>query len=254
VRQEYAGKENIEDYKELLNNLIADFIPNCQIENILIEKIAVDCWRLKRVLRYEMGNIRQFLDMAISDYWEKNARKMSFEKICKTNEEWDCEIDKLRSYIEWNNKYIRALKKGEVKFDGPTWENQEISVEIEEDLLGIVEGLEYSVLTENEHETYETDGFDFNKTKEILSRAGYTDKELTNQIKQNLEQENKKYQKEILLFEQNKRANMFTEEALITKNALPNLDIAERVMRYERSLHKSIMQNILMLKKLQGAW
>lgn len=57
------GKENPEDYQELLNNLIASLEPKGQMEHILVEKIAIDCWRLKRVLRFEAGSVRKTIDI-----------------------------------------------------------------------------------------------------------------------------------------------------------------------------------------------
>ena len=61
------GKESEEEYIELLNNLYASLNPSGQVEHLLVEKIAVDFWRLRRVLRFETGSIREYLDMVICD-------------------------------------------------------------------------------------------------------------------------------------------------------------------------------------------
>ena len=69
------GKEKQEEYQEMLDNLIESLHPTGQIEYMLVEKIAVDFWRLKRVLRYETGSIRKHLDMVIYDYYHsENGR------------------------------------------------------------------------------------------------------------------------------------------------------------------------------------
>ena len=60
------GKEDEQEYRELLEGLITSLNPSGQMECVLVEKIAVDFWRLRRVLRFESGSIRKFLDMAIN--------------------------------------------------------------------------------------------------------------------------------------------------------------------------------------------
>ena len=56
------GKENEEDYKTLLAELMIDFVPRGKMESLLVEKIAVNYWRLRRLIRYESGEIRNLLD------------------------------------------------------------------------------------------------------------------------------------------------------------------------------------------------
>ena len=56
------GKENPDDFRNLLAQLRDDLQPAGVLEEILVEKIAVCYWRLRRVLRSEMGEIRQRLD------------------------------------------------------------------------------------------------------------------------------------------------------------------------------------------------
>jgi len=55
-------KENVTDYQELLNNLTISLNPTDQLQSLIVEKIAIDYWRLKRVLRFEAGSIRKTND------------------------------------------------------------------------------------------------------------------------------------------------------------------------------------------------
>jgi len=41
------GRENEDEYSEILNNLIECLSPSNQMESLLVEKIAVDFWRLR---------------------------------------------------------------------------------------------------------------------------------------------------------------------------------------------------------------
>ena len=65
------GRENEDEYRELQHNLTESLNPSGQMEHLLVEKIAVDFWRLRRVLRFETGSIRKYLDMVIYDYYNK---------------------------------------------------------------------------------------------------------------------------------------------------------------------------------------
>lgn len=60
------------------------------MECLLVEKIAADYWRLRRVLRFESGSIRKILDMAANDYYEK--ADYFGNKEHKANDEIDEEI------------------------------------------------------------------------------------------------------------------------------------------------------------------
>lgn len=84
------GKEDEQEYNELLDGLIVSLHPTGQMECLLVEKISVDYWRLRRVLRFESGSIRKILDMAISDYYDK--ADYFGNKEHKDNEQLDAEI------------------------------------------------------------------------------------------------------------------------------------------------------------------
>ncbi|MCK5232244.1 MAG: hypothetical protein KAR13_18370 [Desulfobulbaceae bacterium] len=56
------GQEDELEYHELLAELKKDLEPEGRIEMLLVEKIAVNYWRLRRLIRYETGEIRDRLD------------------------------------------------------------------------------------------------------------------------------------------------------------------------------------------------
>ncbi len=64
------GREDAMEYQELLTDLKRDFAPVGRMEMMLVEKIAVNYWRLRRLVRYETGEIRRQLD----DYRESALR------------------------------------------------------------------------------------------------------------------------------------------------------------------------------------
>lgn len=154
------GKEDAQEYRELLDGLIISLSPVGQMECLLVEKISVDYWRLRRVLRFESGSIRKVLDMAISDYYNKADWQGIKEN--KTNEELDEEI------------------------------------------------------------------------------AEYRDRQ------------DKQSQKRLAELEQAKLKNQYAEEVTIKTNSLPAGDDYEKVIKYEKAVQRSILQNLALLKRLQA--
>lgn len=56
------GKESAEEFEQLLQGLADELRPVGTVEEMLVEKIAVGYWRLRRVVRCEVGEIRKHTD------------------------------------------------------------------------------------------------------------------------------------------------------------------------------------------------
>ena len=69
VITEGDGKEDEEEFRNLLEQLNRDYDPQGAIEEMLVEKIAVFYWRLRRALRHERGLLREELDSLYYDYY-----------------------------------------------------------------------------------------------------------------------------------------------------------------------------------------
>ena len=244
------GKENEEEYRQLLYNLIISLNPSGQMEHLLVEKIAVDFWRLRRVLRFETGSIRKHLDMVIYDYY--NKADWQDQKKHKTNDELHEEIKEQQEYLSWNNRYIKALKKGVVTFDKPTWTGEGVESDIEEDLIMVAEVIKEKAMSEDEYLRFEEGELSFEEIKAVFKKAEYTDKDIAEELIRELEKQNEGYKKTIYDIEQNKLKNKIAEEVSVKICSLPPGDSAEKVMRYEKSIQKSIFQNLAILKKLQS--
>jgi len=154
------GKEDAQEYQELLDGLVLSLHPSGQMECLLVEKIAADYWRLRRVLRFESGSIRKILDMAINDYYEK--ADYFGNKEHKTNDEID---------------------------------------------------------------------------EEIVNCPDKKDKDA---------------QKRIAALEQQKLKNKLAEDVALKVGCLPASDAYEKVIKYEKAVQRSILQNLALLKRLQS--
>lgn len=244
------GKENKQEYKELLEGLITSLNPSGQMECVLVEKIAVDFWRLRRVLRFESGSIRKFLDMAINDYYGKTD--WQGKKEHRTNEQIDEDMAEQKGFIDWNNRYIKALKKGIVTFDKPKWSGDGLESDIKEDLMTLTEAIKEKILNEDDYAQYEEGELDFGRLRAIFKNAGYTDADIAEDLIGCLKKQNKDYQKRIAELEQEKLKNKYAEEVVVKTSSLPAGDTYEKVIKYEKAVQRSILQNLALLKRLQS--
>jgi hypothetical protein len=102
------------------------------MESLLVEKIAVDFWRLRRTIRFEAGSISQHIErMTASAYFSGRS----------DNDVIDGQIERAKEQILWNTGYLKYLKKGEVTFKASTWEGKTLTSDITEDFLLIARSL-----------------------------------------------------------------------------------------------------------------
>ncbi|MCP4481334.1 MAG: hypothetical protein GY817_00700 [bacterium] len=219
------GKENKKEYQEILGNLVEDLKPRGQVEYLLIEKIAVDYWRLKRVLRFESGSINKHLEDILNNYYKNIDSNKEIKENIKDN----------KKYINWNNKYIECLNQGIVNFDNPTWTGAGLEADIEDDLYLVFESIKYDVLSNDELNYYKDENLNFENLTKLFKSKGLTKKDIINKLVFCLEKQNKKF-----------------EDLSLKISSLPTIENIEKIMKYEKSIQKSIMQNIILLKKLQG--
>jgi hypothetical protein len=85
------GAESQEQFDALLLDLVDQFAPVGFLEEMLVEKIAVACWRSRRVHRYEVGLIRLKLDNVTQEYYKPETDLDPFEH--PTPKRRDDEVD-----------------------------------------------------------------------------------------------------------------------------------------------------------------
>lgn len=239
------GQENEDEYREILNNLEDCLSPCNQMENLLVEKIAVDFWRLRRTIRFETGSITQCI---------KSLLKELYSHGNQNNEKIDEEIQQKQQLITWNLSYLGCLDKGEVTFDQPTWKGNVIESDIIEDFYMIAKS--FSSLTKEEREKlYYSGDFDFDELHALLKRNGYSDtKKISTKLIELYTKQNQRLEEEIQKLTKQKLVNAASNTLTYMLGMTPTMDNADKVLKYERSLQKSIYQNLFLLKKLQGVF
>lgn len=238
-----SERENISDYEELLYNLVDSLGPCNQIESLLVEKIAVDFWRLRRTIRFEAGSIAERIQSLFEEFYSGGN---------KDNNKIDKEVHETERCLEWNLAYIQCLSKKEVTFDQPKWQGRDISSDILDDFYMLAKEIP-SLSKEQRERLYYTGDFTFDEIRALLKKNGYFSPEIiTEKLLELYTKQNLSLEREIRLLKESKIANCETNKLLSMLGMIPQADSADKVLKYERGLQKSIYQNLIMLKKLQG--
>lgn len=69
------GAEEAEAFERLLDELESDLAPSGMLDGLLVERLAVVAWRWRRLLRYELGLIREQADDATAN-WTSNQMSL----------------------------------------------------------------------------------------------------------------------------------------------------------------------------------
>ncbi len=122
------GAENPDAFGALLVDLRNQLAPEGTLEEMLVEKVAVAYWRMRRAYEYEAGLIRDKLDNATDSFY--SSKKWDGQKEHQTDDEIEKEVAETKGYIQaWQNdkveltKMCKASTSLEVIYDWETnWE------------------------------------------------------------------------------------------------------------------------------------
>jgi hypothetical protein len=238
-----SERESEDEYLEILQNLMDCLCPSNQLESLLVEKIAVDFWRLRRTIRFETGSVIKNIQSQLKEFYSHGR---------KNDEEIDEEIRRKENLLEWNLTYIECLSKGEVTFDQPKWKGRSITSDIVDDFYMLAKEIP-SLSKDQRERLYYGGDFTFDELRLLLQKGGYSEADkITTKLLELYYQQNKHLEEEIQQLIKKKITNDESNKLLYMLGMIPNMDNAEKVLKYERGLQKSIYQNLIMLKKLQG--
>jgi len=190
------GAESPEEFDALLEDLKTQLAPAGTLEEMLVEKVVVAYWRLRRAYKYEVGLIREELDTTTDDFYSRNSNK--------TDEEIDQEIERDKESIEsWKQDkrdFTKMHKNGkpleEIYDWGENWEWLE-------------DKFKYLLLG---HEDYE--GFDPKNFREFLNnKADWSDEQIWQAHIELCDEKVDEYKKEIDDLEKQKQQNKLKAQA-----------------------------------------
>jgi|AntAceMinimDraft_9_1070365.scaffolds.fasta_scaffold04688_6 hypothetical protein len=222
------GRENELEYHELLAELKKDLAPLGRMEMLFVEKIAVNYWRLRRLVRYETGEIRGRLD----DFRE-SALRSYYSSSYSSQQRQQPEME----YYSYNDD-ISDTEYQEQLYKVTSIRSSEFNPA--EDKAA----LEYVLYYRLDREKAEFVDADYNAAKKYV--AG-----LSPQLKGKLRREMLEEAEQVLAEMTEVRTWKVKFDCLHKSNSLPLERGLNKIIKYESSLERSIFRNLAALKTLQ---
>ena len=235
------GAEDPAEFAALSQELVSQFQPQGTVEEMLVEKIAVAYWRLRRAYRYEAGLIRQELDTAAEKYYGKY--RPDGEKKHRTEEQIDAEIAQEREGIAYwrqdRTDLSRMHKEGTPLESIYQWkENWELLQRKVRDLLP--EDLD------------DEDDFGPKELRECLNKdANWSDDDIWKALIDDCAQRIARHQRQIEALEREREKNQQRIELLKVLGNVPSKDELDRLLRYEGAIERQFYKALNQLERLQ---
>jgi hypothetical protein len=235
------GAENPEEFDVLMEDLKAQLGPEGTMEEMLVEKVAVAYWRLRRAYRYEVGLIRQELDTATDDFY--NETDYRDEKINKPDEEVEQEIEKHKEGIEYWKKDKRNLSK--MHKDGKSleeiydWEeNWEMLYDKVSEIVPDEE------LDDDEKWTKQLREF-------LNNKANWSDDRIWQTLIEICDEKVRECMEEIVSHKKQKEKNRLKLQVIRKLGSIPSKNELDRLLRYEGAIERQLYKAMNQLERLQ---
>lgn len=238
------GKECRADFINLLSALTESLYPVGTLEEMLVEKIAVCYWRLRRCTRAEVGEIRKDLDSATHGFILRKIKEMEFEKEFS-------QLSDSRQRLKGNSFGLMFLIKildeaiAEVKDIG--YLSQEGSKQFakvfgteERSLGGNICLLSY-MAAQTLKEKGEDSGIDGHNLNDGKSK---------NAILTMLKERKKDFEESIQTIRDIEDMEF---NAQFHSNHIPSAEIMDKIIRYETAIERQLYRALHELIRLQGA-
>jgi len=238
------GAENPDEFNSLLEDLTAQFKPEGTLEEMLVEKIAVAYWRLRRACRCEVGLIRNELDRITDDFYGRTILD------AKTDEQIDSQIVQEReSFESWKKdrndlaqmhhegRPLHGIYDRQVNWDW-LWENLTDPFPQDED-----DGTE----DENDGEEWPPQ-----KVRQYLNgQGGWSDDDVWKGLIEVCDQRMEYHQRQIAALEKQREQNKLRLDALRQLSSVPPEGAVDRLLRYEGAIERQFYKALNQLERLQ---
>lgn len=233
------GAENPEEFNALLGDIRTQLAPAGTLEEMLVEKIAVAYWRLRRAYRYEVGLIRSELDNATDDYYSGETSSSGYKKQ-KTDEEIEQQIEQEKDGVEYWKKDKRDLtrmhKNGKSLDEIYDWE----------DNWDWLHDKVHYLLPEN------PDGWDAQNLRESLNKnLGWSDGDIWDKLIEICDEKMKEHAEAIAGLEKEKAKNKLKLQVIKKLGTIPSRHELDRLLRYEGSIERQFYKALNQLERLQ---
>lgn len=247
VLKEGEGKENQEEFSIVIQNLLNTYLPQGPIEEMLVERIAVCYWRLRRSVRYEAGILRANLDSVTFDHF--NRKNILGEKVNEfidfnfLREEELAMVKAIKNCIKWLKGGLDLSQFHEDK-----------TINMKHYYTTMIE--QHHIFSEDrdpdlDEERFEAGEMSFQEMRAFLIQKEWTDDELREKfIEQDYEklEECKNRLKQLEIEEEN--ANLLISRLPYVNALLPEPQLT-KLLRYETAIERQLYKAINQLERLQ---
>jgi len=234
------GAENPEEFNALLADLGTQLQPQGTLEEMLVEKIAVAYWRLRRAYRYEVGLIREELDTATDDFY--NETNWNKQKVNKTDEEIEPDIKQEQEYLEqWekDKKELTAMHE-----DGKSLED---IYDWEDNWDWLCDKFSYLFSSDDDEERIWTP----QEINEQLNNKEWSDEDIWQSLIEICDEKIKHHRERILSFEKQMVKNRLRLQVVKKLGNIPSKDELDRLLRYEGAIERQLYKAINQLERQQ---
>ncbi len=237
------GAEDPAEFDTLCQDLKGQLRPDGTVEEMLVEKIIVAYWRLRRAYRYESGLIRRELDSAADGFYEKTG--WNGEKPNKTDEQIDAQIRQEQEGIAYwqhdRSELTTMHEEGKPLESIYDWEENWEYLEAKVDHL-----------LPEESEEVDTDGdFGPQELRTCLNRIGWSDDHIWKALIDGCAERASQHQKRIEALESEKQKNHQKIAVLKTLGSVPSRHELDRLLRYEGAIERQFYRALNELERLQ---
>ena len=225
------------EYAELLDELLHDLKPEGQLQTLLVNKIAVNYWRLRRLLCYETAEVRRLLDIVIQKFQETEEDEVEEEE----------RFSPLKADPERPPRFYHFSLKDQLT-------NKDLQVQKDRVDSLRMDSLDYSA--DREALEFVLD----NRLNKDAAQATAKDRKQAGLYLRNLSPQQKgKIKRELLevaveRYKEMKQIIKWQQKAEIIKlcHSIPYAGDIYKVIKYESALERSILKNLTMLMTLQN--
>jgi len=235
------GAEDPAEFDGLSQDLKDQFQPQGTLEEMLVEKIAVAYWRLRRAYRYEVGLIRRELDAATDKFYNKT--KWDGEKTHRTDEEIDAQIEQEQEGIAYwqkdRNDLARMREAGATLDAIYHWEEN-------------WEDVKEAVIDELPDDLDNEAGVKPKELRECLNRAlNWSDEQIWQALIAACDEQVAQHRRQIETLEKERAKNRQKIEVIKKLGNIPSKDELDRLLRYEGAIERQFYKALNQLERLQ---
>ena len=233
------GKEDPNEFAALLEDVVTAAAPEGPLEEMLVERIAVSYWRLRRASRYEMGLIRAQLDTYRTTFYDRS----DVISMRHTDTEIQQRIDAHKNQIQrWDDEkaQLQAMRNQGQSLPSTydreeTWEVLHDTVD--EDLAGT-----------------EFDGLECEPSKlhhALTQQLGWSNDEIWRALLTGCDDAIAHERNHIVKCEQEMARNALALQVAALQGCLPQTEGMDRMLRYEAAIERELYRALAQLERLQ---